>query len=103
MHTEESVETRTNPGTGSFDRNCVRGAGCPPVLAERKFRDNGNSELNKKEVPSRVMPPKNERVELEMQIIKYQQIMSRTTDAVFPKQAEEKLSELERKLRQVDE
>jgi hypothetical protein len=48
------------------------------------------------------MPSKNERVELEMQIIKYRQIMSRTTNEEFLKQAEEKILELERKLREVD-
>jgi hypothetical protein len=48
------------------------------------------------------MLSKNERVELEMQIIKYRQIMSRTTNAEFLKQAEEKILELERKLREID-
>ena len=49
------------------------------------------------------MPSKNERVELEMQIIKYRQIMSRTTNAEFIKQAEEKIRELEKKLREIDD
>jgi hypothetical protein len=51
----------------------------------------------------RAVPSKNERVELEMQIMKYRQIMSRTTNAEFQKQAEEKILELERKLREIDE
>jgi hypothetical protein len=51
----------------------------------------------------RAMPSKNERVELELQIMKYRQIMSRTTNAEFIKQAEEKILELERKLREIDE
>jgi hypothetical protein len=51
----------------------------------------------------RAMPSKNERVELEMQIMKYRHIMSRTTNAEFIKQAEEKILELERKLRETDE
>jgi hypothetical protein len=48
------------------------------------------------------MPSKNERAELEMQIMQYRQIMSRTTNAEFLKQAEEKILELERKLREID-
>jgi hypothetical protein len=77
-----------------------------------KFRETRNSGLNKTDVPTssrngplgiRVMPSKDERVELEMQIIKYRQIMSRTTNAEFLKQAEEKILELERKLREIEE
>jgi hypothetical protein len=49
------------------------------------------------------MRSKNERVELEMQIMRYRQIMSRTTNAEFLKQAEEKILELERRLREIDE
>ena len=49
------------------------------------------------------MPHQNERAELEMQIMRYRQIMSRTTNAEFLKQAEEKVLELERKLREIDE
>jgi uncharacterized membrane protein len=45
------------------------------------------------------VPSKNERVELEMQIMKYRQIMSRTTNTEFLRQTEEKIMELERKLR----
>ena len=49
------------------------------------------------------MPLENERVELEMQITRYRQLMSRTTNAEFLKQAEEKIAELEKLLRQMDE
>ena len=49
------------------------------------------------------MSTKNERVELEMQIMKYRQILSRTANAEFLKQAEEKILELEQKLREMDE
>jgi hypothetical protein len=46
---------------------------------------------------------KNERVELEMQIIKYRKLLSRSTDAEFLKRAEEKILELKQKLREIDE
>jgi len=46
---------------------------------------------------------KNERVELEMLIMKYRQIMRRTINAEFRKQAEAKLLELKQKLREIDE
>ena len=46
---------------------------------------------------------KNERVELAMQIMKYRQLMSRTTDEEFRRRAEEKILELEQKLREIDE
>jgi len=48
------------------------------------------------------VPSENERVELEMQITKYRQIISRTNNAEFQRQAEEKIRELERKLREID-
>ena len=49
------------------------------------------------------MSTKSERVELEMQIMKYRQLASRTTNAEFLKQAEAKILDLERKLRALDE
>jgi len=49
------------------------------------------------------MRHKNERVELEMQIMKYRQMVSRITDAEFLKRAKEKIAELEQQLREIDE
>ena len=49
------------------------------------------------------MRSKSERVELEMQILKYRQLISRTTDAEFIRRAQEKIAELEQKLREIDE
>ena len=49
------------------------------------------------------MPHKNERVALEMQIMKYRQMLARITDAEFLERAQEKIAELERKLREIDE
>jgi hypothetical protein len=45
---------------------------------------------------------KNERVELEMQIMKYRQLTSRTADEEFLKRVKEKIEELEAKLREID-
>jgi hypothetical protein len=49
------------------------------------------------------MPHKNERVELEAQIMKYRQLLSRVTDTEFLRRANEKIAELEQKLREIDE
>jgi hypothetical protein len=49
------------------------------------------------------MPHKNERVALEMQIMKYRQLAARITNDEFLKCAEEKIAELQRKLREIDE
>ena len=49
------------------------------------------------------MPHKNERVELEMQIMKYRQLLTRITDDEFLKRAKDKIAELEDKLREIDE
>jgi hypothetical protein len=49
------------------------------------------------------MPSKNERVELAMQIMKYRQILRRTTNAEFSRLAENKIMELEQKLREIDQ
>jgi hypothetical protein len=49
------------------------------------------------------MPHKNERVELEMQIMKYRQMASRMTDDEFLKRVEERIAELEQQLREIDE
>jgi hypothetical protein len=46
---------------------------------------------------------KNERVLLEMQIMKYQQFLVRITDEQFRRSAKEKIAELKRKLREIDE
>jgi hypothetical protein len=49
------------------------------------------------------MPHKNERVELEMEIMRYRQLGRRITDDEFLKQLREQIAELERKLREIDE
>jgi hypothetical protein len=49
------------------------------------------------------MPSKNERVELEMKIMRYRQWMRRMTDDEFLKRLREQVTELERKLREIDE
>ena len=50
------------------------------------------------------MPPhKNERVELEMQLLKYRQLTGRVDDQEFQRRAQEKIAELEQKLREIDE
>jgi len=49
------------------------------------------------------MPYKNERVALEMQIMKYRQMLDRITDAEFLERAKVKIAELEQKLREIDE
>lgn len=49
------------------------------------------------------MPPSNERVELEMEIMRYRLLSQRTTDAAFLKRIAERAAELEQKLREIDE
>jgi hypothetical protein len=49
------------------------------------------------------MPHKNERLELEMQILKYRDLLSRVSDEEFLKRARAKIAELEQKLREIDE
>jgi formiminotetrahydrofolate cyclodeaminase len=49
------------------------------------------------------MPSKNERAELEMQIMKHRQLTSRITDEEFLKRLEEKIAELEQKLHEIDD
>jgi len=49
------------------------------------------------------MPHKNERVEIEMQIMKYRELTGRIADEQFLRRAREKIAELERKLREIDE
>jgi hypothetical protein len=49
------------------------------------------------------MPSKNERVELEMKIIRCRQLMRRVTDDEFLKRLREQVAELEQKLREIDE
>jgi len=46
---------------------------------------------------------KNERVELEMQIMKYRQLLLRIADEAFVKKAREQITELEQKLREIDD
>jgi len=46
---------------------------------------------------------KNERVELEMQIMKYRQLLLRIADDEFVKRTREHIAELEQKLREIDE
>lgn len=45
----------------------------------------------------------NERVELEIQIMRYRQIASRTTDQEFLDRLAEQIAKLEQKLREIDE
>jgi hypothetical protein len=49
------------------------------------------------------MRSKNERVELEMQIMRYRQLASRTADEDFLRRLGERIAELEQKLREIDE
>ena len=49
------------------------------------------------------MPHQNERAEIEMQIMRYRQLLTRTTDEEFLRRAEEKIAELEQRLREIDE
>ena len=51
----------------------------------------------------RAMPSKNERVELEMKMMKYRQLAGRIIDEEFVRRAKEKIAELEKKLREIDE
>jgi len=48
-------------------------------------------------------PTKNERVELEMQIMKHRQFLLLAANEAFLRAAKEKLAELEKKLREIDE
>jgi hypothetical protein len=70
------------------------------------------SEGNKSPVPSydkydvwnlRAMPHPNERVELEMKIMRYRQLGRRITDEEFQNRLREQIAELEQKLREIDE
>jgi hypothetical protein len=54
-------------------------------------------------MPVCVMAHKNERVKLEKQILKYRDLLSRIADGEFLKRARTKITELERKLREIDE
>ena len=45
---------------------------------------------------------KNERVDLEMQILNYRQLSTRTADEEFLRRVEKHIAELERQLREVD-
>ena len=49
------------------------------------------------------MPHKNERVELEMEIMRYRQLGRRITDDKLLKRLREQIAELEQKLREIDE
>jgi hypothetical protein len=49
------------------------------------------------------MPSKNERVELEMKIIRYRQLAYRTADEEFLSRIQAQRTELEWKLREIDE
>ncbi len=49
------------------------------------------------------MPHSNERVELEMQIMKYRRLLERVTNEEFARRAREKIADLEQKLREIDE
>jgi hypothetical protein len=46
---------------------------------------------------------KNERVQLEMQIMKYRQFLVLIVDEAFQRTAKEKIAELEQKFREIDE
>jgi hypothetical protein len=49
------------------------------------------------------MTEKNERVELEIKIIKYRALSQQASDAVTTQRIKELISELEKKLREIDE
>ena len=49
------------------------------------------------------MRSKNERVELEMKIMRYRQMASQVSDEQFQKGVAELIAELEKKLREIDE
>ncbi len=49
------------------------------------------------------MPHANERVELEMKIMRHRQMARSTNDDGFRKRIKEQIAELERKLRAIDE
>jgi hypothetical protein len=49
------------------------------------------------------MRSKNERVELEMRILRYRQLTRRTTDEKSFKRAKDQVADLEKKLREIDE
>lgn len=49
------------------------------------------------------MRSKNERVELEMQLMKYRQLLLRIGDEQFLARARERIAELEEKLHEIDE
>jgi hypothetical protein len=49
------------------------------------------------------MPHQNERVELEMKIIRYREFATRTTDEKFLSRIKDQIAELEQKLREIDE
>jgi hypothetical protein len=49
------------------------------------------------------MPHKNERVELEMEIMRFRQLGRRITDEQLQKRLRQRLAELEQKLREIDE
>jgi hypothetical protein len=65
-------------------------------------------QLNKNKVPSFLfggvgvpdMPTKNERAELEMEMMKYRQLAARMVDEEFVRRAKENVAELEKKLRE---
>ena len=52
---------------------------------------------------SRAMSHRNERVELEMKILRYRQLMRRMTNEELLKQFAEQIAALEQKLREIDE
>jgi hypothetical protein len=49
------------------------------------------------------MPHINERVELEMKIMRYRQLMRRITDEKLLKRFADQITDLEQKLREIDE
>jgi hypothetical protein len=49
------------------------------------------------------MPTKSEPADLEMEMMKYRQLAGRMIDEEFVRRAKEKVAELEKKLREVDE
>ena len=51
----------------------------------------------------RSMPSKNERVEVEMQVMKYRRLARQVPDVEFVRRVNEKIAELEQQLREIDE
>jgi hypothetical protein len=86
-------EIPTEPLRGINHRN-------KPLISEPKP---GSAVLLTKDVGKIFVRSKNERVELEMKILKYRQLASRTADEEFLQRIEAQIAVLMQKLREIDE